>query len=97
MFLKINLRSLIKLLLLVFTSRNKTTVAIEHLNFNNELDYFTPEGRSLRLSFDRFPIKFTHVGSHFDPHRMHPILHRTRPHKGIDLAAKQGTPIHGSR
>lgn len=76
-----------------YTSAKKTYTAVRYQKFNKETDYFTPEGRSLRLSFDRFPIKYTHISSHFDPHRKHPILNVTRPHKGIDLAAHQGTEI----
>ncbi len=77
-----------------YTSRKTTHTALNYQAFNKDTDYFTPEGRSLKLSFDRFPIKYTHVSSHFDPHRMHPILHISRPHRGIDLAALQGTEIH---
>ncbi len=55
--------------------------------------YYSPNGESLALGFDRYPIKFTHVGSVFNLHRFHPILHINRPHRGIDLAASLGTPI----
>ena len=41
----------------------------------------------------RFPVHFTHISSPFSYGRYHPLLHFTRPHKGIDLAAPLGTPI----
>ncbi len=36
------------------------------------------------------------VSSGFSRSRMHPILHRARPHEGLDIVAPRGTPIHSS-
>ena len=36
------------------------------------------------------------ISSHFNPNRMHPVLKKPRPHKGIDLAAKTETPIYAT-
>jgi len=36
------------------------------------------------------------VTSGFSRSRMHPILHRARPHEGIDIVAPRGTPISSS-
>lgn len=36
------------------------------------------------------------VTSGFTRSRMHPILHRARPHEGIDIVAPRGTPIRSS-
>lgn len=36
------------------------------------------------------------ISSHFNPNRMHPVLKKRRPHKGIDLAAKKQTPIYAT-
>lgn len=76
-----------------FTTKNKTYFALPYKQSNKPQEFYTPKGKSLKLSFDRYPLHFSHISSNFDPHRMHPILNRTRPHKGVDLAAKYGTPI----
>ena len=36
------------------------------------------------------------ISSHFNPNRMHPVLKKPSPHKGIDLAAKPETPIYAT-
>lgn len=79
-----------------FTNKGKTYQAIRHHNNNGEDDYFTPEGTSLKKAFSRYPIKFSHISSTFTTARFHPILHYKRAHKGVDLAAPIGTPIHAT-
>lgn len=76
-----------------FTNKHNTYYAIGYPNQQGNMAYYSPEGRSLELGFDRYPIHYTHVGSIFNLHRYHPILHVERAHKGIDLAAAIGTPI----
>lgn len=49
---------------------------------------------SLKKAFTRYPVKFSHISSTFSLSRMHPVLKRKRPHKGVDLAAPIGTPIY---
>lgn len=39
------------------------------------------------------PVYYTRISSRFDPSRFHPILKRKRPHNGVDLAAKHGSPV----
>jgi len=55
--------------------------------------YFDMDGKSLRKSFLRSPLKFTRITSGFSHARFHPILETYRPHLGVDYAAPSGTPV----
>lgn len=70
--------------------------AIRHTNHTGHTDYFAPNGNSLKKAFNRYPIQFSHISSMFSLSRYHPILHYSRAHKGVDLAARIGTPIHAT-
>ncbi|MDQ3269888.1 MAG: peptidoglycan DD-metalloendopeptidase family protein [Pseudomonadota bacterium] len=54
--------------------------------------YYTAEGRPLKKSFIRMPIPYARLTSGFGTRR-HPVLGRTRMHKGVDYGASSGTPI----
>ena len=41
-----------------------------------------------------FPVPGARITSPFSYKRWHPILHRYRPHLGVDWGARRGTPIH---
>ncbi len=56
-------------------------------------EYYTPEGKSMRKEFLRSPVNFTRISSTFTTNRYHPVLHKFRSHKGVDYAAKRGTPV----
>ncbi|GBE06132.1 murein DD-endopeptidase MepM [bacterium BMS3Abin10] len=56
-------------------------------------DYYDDNGRSLRKTLLKSPLKFTHISSHFSRKRFHPILRIYRPHLGVDYAAPAGTPV----
>lgn len=55
--------------------------------------YYTPEGRSMRKAFLRAPVNFKYISSNFNPRRLHPVTGRVSPHRGIDYAARTGTPV----
>jgi murein DD-endopeptidase MepM/ murein hydrolase activator NlpD len=55
--------------------------------------YFAQDGRALKRSFLKSPLKFARVSSKFTGARMHPILKIVRPHLGVDYAAPVGTPV----
>jgi len=59
---------------------------------NGKAEYFTGDGRPLKKSFIRMPIPYARLTSGFGARR-HPVLGRMRMHKGVDYAARAGTPI----
>ena len=77
-------------------SRGKTYQAVHFGKADSKYAYYTPEGKSLHKSFLRSPLEFTRVSSSFSRGRFHPVLHRVRAHKGVDLAARSGTRIKAS-
>lgn len=61
-------------------------------NYNGKEQYFDGNGRPLRKVLMRIPIEFARLSSTFGM-RKHPVLGRMRAHKGVDYAARTGTPI----
>ena len=55
--------------------------------------YYTPDGRSLRRTFLRSPVKYSRITSRFSKRRLHPVLKKWRAHKGVDYAGPTGTPV----
>lgn len=60
---------------------------------DGRVDYYSPDGQSLRKQFLKSPLKYTRVSSRFSYRRLHPILKVVRPHLGVDYAAPRGTPV----
>ena len=61
---------------------------------NGKVDYFDSQGKSIRKSIMRTPINGARLSSRFGL-RKHPILGFSKMHRGVDFAAKRGTPIMG--
>ncbi|KMT65901.1 peptidoglycan DD-metalloendopeptidase family protein [Catenovulum maritimum] len=72
-----------------FTNNGDTFIAIRH----TDGQYYTPEGRSMRKAFLRAPVNFKYISSSFNPRRLHPVTGRVSAHRGIDYAARTGTPV----
>ncbi len=79
-----------------YVNQGKTYRAVRHMSKNGTPEYFRPDGSSFKKAFNRYPIRFSHIGSTFSLSRYHPILHYRRAHKGVDLAAPIGTPIQAA-
>jgi len=67
-----------------------TGVAFE---VDGRLNYYGPEGESLKKTFLRSPLQFTRISSGYTHRRPHPVLGGVRPHLAIDYAAPTGTPV----
>ena len=76
-----------------FVNQSEVFRAVRFENPEGRVDYFTPDGLSVRKAFLRAPLDFRRVSSNFNPNRLHPILKTKRPHRGVDYAANKGTPI----
>lgn len=76
-----------------FVNQGHSYTAVMYKDKNNNVNYYTPKGKSLRKAFLRTPVDFTRISSHFNLKRKHPVLNKLRAHKGVDYAAKTGTPI----
>ena len=55
--------------------------------------FFDKDGNSPNSIMDRNPLNYERITSHFNPHRVHPISRRVRPHRGTDYKAPYGTPV----
>ena len=80
-----------KILAATFSTGGKTYTGFR-FERNGKAEYFTQDGRPLKKSFIRMPIQYARLSSNFGSRR-HPVLGTMRMHKGVDYAAKTGTPI----
>ncbi|MDO6525735.1 peptidoglycan DD-metalloendopeptidase family protein [Motilimonas sp. 1_MG-2023] len=55
--------------------------------------FYTPDGKAMRKAFLRAPVNFKYISSSFNPKRRHPVTGKIRAHRGIDYAARTGTPV----
>jgi len=78
-----------------FINQGRIYRALRFTDANNHSDYYTPEGLSMRKAFLRTPVDFRRISSRFGK-RHHPVLNKMRLHKGVDYAARSGTPIKAS-
>ncbi|MGZ8190455.1 MAG: M23 family metallopeptidase [Methylococcaceae bacterium] len=76
-----------------YVSRGKIFTAVRYKDNEGNVNYYSPEGKTMRKAFLSTPVDFARISSHFDSHRKHPVLNRIRAHKGVDYAARTGTPV----
>ncbi len=76
-----------------FVNRGKTYRAVRYIDKEGYANYYTPEGNALQKAFLTTPVDFARISSGFNLSRRHPVLNRIRAHKGVDYAARTGTPI----
>ncbi len=79
-----------------YKQNNRTFTAIRFEPNDGYPGYFSADGRPLRKAFLRTPVDFTRISSRFSSGRKHPILNKVRAHKGVDYAARHGTPIRST-
>lgn len=62
---------------------------------NGDVDYFQPNGQSVRKVLMSTPVDGARLSSGFGM-RKHPVLGYNKMHKGVDFAAPTGTPIYAA-
>ena len=81
-----------KIIAAEFINQGERYTAIRHTDGN----FYTPEGRSMKKAFLRAPVNFKYISSSFNPRRLHPVTGQVKAHRGIDYAARTGTPVVSS-
>lgn len=76
-----------------FTNQGETFKAYRYADSEGHTSYYNADGVSMRKAFLMAPVDFTRISSNFNPRRRHPIYKTNRPHRGIDYAARRGTPV----
>ena len=76
-----------------FINKGEIYYANRFFTSKSKKEYFDEEGNNMQKAFLRAPLDFAYISSHFNPNRMHPVLHKIRAHNGVDYAAKRGSPI----
>ena len=84
------------ILIAEFINQQTEYVAIRYKLKNGISEYFSPEGRNVKKTFLRSPVKFSYISSKYNLNRRHPILHKIRAHTGVDYVASKGTPVRAT-
>ncbi|HDR16425.1 MAG TPA: hypothetical protein ENN79_13270, partial [Desulfobacteraceae bacterium] len=75
-----------------FTHRNRDFYLFRYRS-KDGVGYYDEQGKGIKKTFLKAPLKYTCITSKFNPGRLHPVLKYKRPHLGTDFAAPEGTPI----
>ena len=76
-----------------FTNQGRSYRAVRYTHADGKSDYYSDSGHNMRKAFMRTPVNYARISSHFNLRRKHPVLNTIRAHRGVDYAAKTGTPI----
>jgi murein DD-endopeptidase MepM/ murein hydrolase activator NlpD len=76
-----------------FINDGRTIMGFRFEDKNGKPAYFDPDGKSLKKSFLKSPLKYSRISSTFSFGRRHPITKKVQPHLGVDYAAPIGTPV----
>ena len=79
-----------------FINKNDRYIAQRFFDNNQGKQYFNENGDNVKKAFLRAPLDFAYISSHFNPNRLHPILHKIKAHNGVDYAASRNTPVKAS-
>ena len=79
-----------------FINNGKIYSANRFYTNKNKKEFFDNDGNNMQKAFLKAPLDFAYISSHFNPNRMHPVLHTIRAHNGVDYAAKRGSPVRST-
>lgn len=82
------------ILMAQFQHHHKNFTAIRFQAPHQAAAYYDWQGKGLQPLYLKAPLHYKRISSKFSLHRLDPILHKIRPHYGVDYAAPIGTPIH---
>jgi hypothetical protein len=81
---------------LIRSDPKKTRLRLYYSDAQGVRGYYDRDGHAPSEGGWRKPIKDAPRTSPFNPHRMHPVLHKVMPHQGTDFGAPAGTPVGAS-
>lgn len=82
-----------KILAARFENQGETYWAFFYEDPDGISGYYNLDGQSVARQFLKSPLNYSYISSGFTYNRLHPVLKTVLPHRAIDYAASQGTPV----
>ena len=82
-----------KILAAQFTNQGETYDAYYFETADDASGYYSANGESIERQFLSSPISVGYISSGFSYSRVNPVTKQVTPHRAIDYAAPQGTPV----